>query len=634
MIGITVTDDQGQRQKLSFEAPRIRIGRDADNDVVLDSPASSRHHAEIIQELGAYKIVDLGSTNGIKVGETRVPDLFLVDGTSVVVGVHTLTFSIAEPDTAKTVLLGPGEMPRPVPPPPEPGHEPPALYLVHRQQGRARSLKIVAGAQYVIGRSPDADLVVDDNRASKRHALVYYEGGSFKICDLGSSNGTLLNGRRVGKDPLTVGDEILIGTQMIVVRDQRTDLEDDAMLLGRTRLGTPSGFDLSSLTERTLPATEEKGTGRRLGPVLFVGAVILLLIGAVFVLRDRPADSPAAEEQASSAAPPEVGAEGLIVRVAAAETKVLARSVQGSGTIRPHRTVTVSSEIPGQVVGVAVDEGSTVEEGDLLARIKDTDIRLQIDEARSAVSKSRVDLAKADYERMQSLYEQGVLSQALVDRSQSEYLSLESAYRSAQAKIRQLQEQLRKANITAPISGRVAQASVNQGEFLAPGAPVAIIENIEQILVVLEVSDREIVKVRTGQAVEATTDAYPERVFRGIVDNTATAANPVTRTFKVEARIDNGDGSLRSGMIATLRILLDESVAMVIPVEALLDQGESESTVFVVAGGFARRRSVALGERWDREVEVLSGLSAGDAVITAGKERVADGQSVEIYRGG
>ena len=159
------------------------------------------------------------------------------------------------------------------------------------------------------------------------------------------------------------------------------------------------------------------------------------------------------------------------------------------------------------------------------------------------------------------------------------------------------------------------------------------IENMQEVLVVLEVSDRDIVKVEPGQEVEATTDAFPDRVFRGAVDSTATAANPLTRTFKVEARIDNGDGSLRSGMIASLRILVEESRAMVIPLEALIGPEETEATVLVVAGQFARRRSVALGERWDREVEVLSGLAAGDAVIISGEERVSDGDTVQVYRG-
>jgi membrane fusion protein (multidrug efflux system) len=322
----------------------------------------------------------------------------------------------------------------------------------------------------------------------------------------------------------------------------------------------------------------------------------------------------------------------LIVRVASVETKELARSVDGSGTISPHRSVKVSAEIAGQVAAVFVDQGLAVEADDLLAQINDTDIRLQLDEARSAVSRDRVDLAKEDYERTKRLSEEGVVSQAVVDQTKGRYLALNSAYKSAQAKIRQLQEQLRKASIRAPISGRVTERSVNQGEFLAPGAPVAVIENIRDILVVLEVSDREIVKIQPGQAVEATTDAFPDRVFRGVVDNAASAANPVTRTFKVEARIDNRDGSLRSGMIATLHILLEESRAMVVPVEALIDKTEAGAAVFAVVDGLARRRAVVLGDRWDREVEVLSGLASGDEVIVSGQERLADGESVQVYR--
>jgi membrane fusion protein (multidrug efflux system) len=632
MIAIVVTDERGLQRELQFDAPRIRIGRGEDNDVVLDSHACSRHHAEIVREGAVYKIVDLGSTNGIKVGDTKVPDLFLVDGTSVVLGVHRLDFSIEQPAADKTILLAPGAMPAPVSVPPEPRAEPAALYLVYRQQGEGRSLKIVAGARYVIGRSPDADLVVNDSHASKRHALVYSEGDGFCLRDLGSSNGTLLNGRRAGKEPLVAGDEIVIGNQVIAVQDQRLDLEDDAVLLGKTRLGVPPGFDPGSLKQRVAPSDEEKSP-RRLGPVLFAGAAILLALGAFFVLRQRPDEATGVERQATSERAVAGGAEALIVRVAPVETKQLARSVDGSGTIRPHRTVKVSAEIPGQVVSIAVDEGFAVAAGDLLARINDTDIRLRLEEARAAASKERVDLARQEYERMQSLLEEKVVSRAMVDQAQSQYLTLDAAYKSARAKIRQLQEQLRKADITAPISGRVAKRLVNQGEYLAPGAPVVVIENMEDVLVVLEVPDRDIVKVQLGQTVEATTDAFPGRVFRGVVDSSATAANPVTSTFEVEARIGNRDGSLRSGMIASLRILLEQSRAMVIPAEALIGSEEAQTAVFVVADGLARRRSVVLGERWDRDVEVLSGLASGDEVVVSGMERLADGQRVQVYRG-
>lgn len=629
MIAITVTDDQGQRKELRFDADRIRIGRDADNDVVLDSQASSRHHAEIVrQAAGIYKIIDLGSANGIKIGDSKVPDLFLTDGMSVVLGVHTLAFAIDEPAAAKTLLLDPGVMAQGLAEEAERRRAPQPLYLLHRQHGQTRSLKIVPGTRYTIGRSPDADLVVDSSLASKRHAVIQAEGDRFLLQDLESSNGTLLNGRVIHNEPLSVGDEIFIGNEVIVVQDQRLELEDDAVLLGKTRLQ-----DFSTLRQSVPAKSVDRETGRRLGPMLFVAAALVLAIAAFFVLRPRPDGALGGAPEALSAPAPADGVESLTVHVATVETKELARAVRGSGNVTPHRTVKVSAEIPGQVVAVFVDEGSVVAPGDLLVQIDDTDLRLRLDEARSAVSKGRVDLAKEDYERMQSLFEKGVISRAVVDRSESEYLSLDSAYRSAQAKTRQLQEQLRKALVKAPISGRVARRSVNQGEFLALGAPVAILENMQDVLVVLEVSDREIVKVEPGQAVEAAIDAFPDRVFRGVVDSAATAANPQTRTFKVEARIDNSDGSLRSGMIAALRILVEESRALVIPVEALLDPEETEAAVFVVAGELARRRSIVLGERWDREVEVLSGLTSGDAVITSGKERVSDGEAVRVYRG-
>jgi membrane fusion protein (multidrug efflux system) len=630
MIEVTVTDDRGQSRCLSFDAPRIRIGRDADNDLVLDSDAASRHHAEIIHRAGAYQIVDLGSTNGIKIGDTKMPDVFLVDGISVVLGVHTLTFSIPEAVANKTVLLRSGALPQPPAPQPQPEREPSALYLLFRRHGETRSLKVVEGARYVVGRSPDADLVVDDDKVSKRHAVVYHEAGSFRLRDLGSANGTLLNGKTLEDGPLAPGDEIFVGGQVIVVQDQRLDLEDDALLLGRTRLGRPGELDLRGMAPTGSPSRVDREQKSRLGPWLLAASILVLAAAGYLVLRERPRSPGELEREAAVGQPIEVAPERLVVRVVPAESKELARSVRGSGLVRPHREVTVSAEIAGRVLIVSVDEGSSVENGEVLARLSDTDIRLQLDEARSAVNPDQVDLARADWERKQRLLDEGVASRAVVDAAESRYLTLVSAHDSATARTRQLEEQLRKAAIRAPLSGRVAKRFVNEGEVVAPGGPIALIENMDEVLVELELSDRDIVKVRPGQAIEATVDAFPGRVFHGAVDNAASTANPVTRTFTVEARIGNRDASLLSGMIASLRIVLEESRAVVIPLEALIDGEDAE--VFVVADGEARRRSVELGERWDREVEVLSGLEPGEEVVVSGTERLVDGQAAEIYR--
>jgi RND family efflux transporter MFP subunit len=225
-----------------------------------------------------------------------------------------------------------------------------------------------------------------------------------------------------------------------------------------------------------------------------------------------------------------------------------------------------------------------------------------------------------------------VIARAIVDQSKHHYLSLDSQYNSTQAKIRQLEEQLRKTRITAPISGRIAKVFMNQGEILAQGMPLVTLENMEEVLVELELSDRDMVKIQKGQPVEASTDAFGGKVFLGVVEGIASAANPVTRTFKVEARIGNRDRSLRSGMIASLRIILEKNRGLAIPTEALMDRRGDEADVFVVAGGKAHKVTVQLGGVLDREVEVISGLAEGDNIIVYGKEQVRDGQPIESYQ--
>jgi membrane fusion protein (multidrug efflux system) len=156
-------------------------------------------------------------------------------------------------------------------------------------------------------------------------------------------------------------------------------------------------------------------------------------------------------------------------------------------------------------------------------------------------------------------------------------------------------------------------------------------ENTQEVLVDVDVSDRDVVKIHSGMDVEASTDAYPGRTFKGVVDRVGSTANPVSRSFTVQARIDNPKQELRSGMIATLRVVMAKKRALLVPLEGVRGEGEA-AKVFVVREGVAKLVSVRLGDRLDREVEVLSGLSEGDEVVVYGGERLADGQSIQTHR--
>ena len=202
----------------------------------------------------------------------------------------------------------------------------------------------------------------------------------------------------------------------------------------------------------------------------------------------------------------------------------------------------------------------------------------------------------------------------------------------AAKRIAQLRERAAKTRVVSPLDGVVAQLLVDRGEVVGPGSPLAVVEDMSEVLVVVEVADRDVVRLRPLQVVEATTDAYPGRVFQGVIERVGKVANPVTRSFAVDARIGNPDGELRSGMIVTIRILLDKRRCLVVPAEALLDEREGEARVFVVSNGVARSVEIGIGNRQDRDVEVLAGLREGDEVLVNGQHEVRDGQPVTTYR--
>ncbi|MCP4662372.1 MAG: efflux RND transporter periplasmic adaptor subunit, partial [bacterium] len=598
MIEITVRSAQQAPRRHHFEGPRVRIGRDEDNELVLDSRGCSRFHAEIVHDGTSYKIADKGSTNGVLYGSELVKELVLADGMEVMIGEFRLSFNLPDEETSdRTVRLDYRQLasltaaeapdavpqdvpaaPQDVPAVPQPREAPtvpregsdgeetgPAaslLYLAWGSGRQERILKLAPGPEYIIGRSPSADLVLDDRESSVQHALVTARAGRFIVRDLGSSNGTLVNGRRIQEAAaLAAGDEIVIGQTAVRVRDQIHELVDQGHLLERTSRGIPTMPDgvpaPPPLPDEVLLGARRSGGGGR-GLAVVLGVVVLLAAAVgVFYLGGKLRKPPDATEDSDrpAAGTPVAGPGETLVQVAPVEVDELVFEVSGSGSVRAHRTATVSAEVAARVEELPAAEGTGVRQGVLLVRLNDRDIQHQLDAARASISREQLDLAKADYERKERLFNDGAVVRSVYEQAKNQYLSLDSAYRSTQAQISRLREQLSKTRILAPISGVVVKTFVNPGELVAPGVPVVALENMEEALVKVDLADRDFVGVQLGQPVEATTDAFPGRVFRGEVNRLGSAANPVTRTFEVEARLLNPDFSLRTGMIVWLRII-------------------------------------------------------------------------------
>lgn len=667
MIEIRTSRPGGEPRTYQFTVQRIRLGRNPDNDVILDSQACSRYHAEIVKDRGAYKIVDLGSANGVVHQGRRMPELPIEDGMTVELSDFTVTFTLEDENTNKTLMFGTDRTmvlgsaavsaaAAPAAPKPAAAPAPPReLYLQYEAGKGMRFLKIVSGAEYVVGRSPDADLVLEDKEASGRHARIFSKGETFFIQDLGSSNGTAVNGQRVPEGPIDAGDEIQIGRSVIDVQGEKGESEE-AAIMAATRIGpspfakkspaaaahAPAAHAPSAAAAATVPGQPAVEARRaaplmeepperppsKVGKVLLVvgGLALLAVVGVgIFVVS-------ALRQQAGGASPAPSAAAGAVrVEVAPVVSKDMVFRITATGNVKPKESATVSSEVAARVLDVKVREGQAVTKGTVLVRLNDRDLRLLIEEAQSTITKEQVDLAKEQYDRNQRLFQTGSVTKLQLDQVKNQYLSLDSAYQAAQAKIRQVREQITKTTILSPIDGVVSRKFVSPGELLAPGAPAAIVENTEEVLVDVEVSDRDVVKLHAGMEVEATTDAFPGRAFKGVVDRVGSTANPVTRSFAVQARIDNKGRELRSGMIASLRVVLSNKRALLAPQEGVTGEGEA-ARVFVVKDGVAKRVAVKLGDRLDREVEILSGLSDGDEVVVYGGDRLTDGQAVQAFK--
>ena len=601
MIVITVNHPGSEPVTHRFDINRIRIGREADNDLVLDSDSCSRYHAEILFGRGIYKIVDLNSTNGISVGSRRVQEHLITSGDEVELGDYTLGLSIPKVETPKTVMMPTVDST------PQPAAPVNVLY-VNRLIGKGgeRSLKIAEGVEYTIGRSPGADMVVDDAQCSGRHAVIILRGNRCTIRDLDSANGTFVNGEHVSQAEIHTGDRLRLGRTEFAVSDQPPQRADEEILLARTQ----RGFTIPASEQAESTRDTAAGLGRNLRWGLAAAVVVVLLVIAAAVTWRLARLEP--DSQSAVGTPVTGGPDEIMVQVQPVEFKELVFSVTAAGTVTPQRRVTVSAEVGARVLSNAVKVGSAVRAGGQLVQLDDREIRLQIQEASSSVSREQVNLAKSDYERKERLFADGAVTRSVLDQAKNNYLSLDAAYRTAQARIAQLRERAAKTNVTSPLTGVVAQLLVEPGEFVGPGSPLAVIEDMEEVLVVVEVADRDVVRLRPLQVVEATTDAYPGRIFQGVIERVGRVANPVTRNFEVEARIGNPEGELRSGMITSIRILLDKRL--------------------LVSGGTARSVEIKIGSRQDRDVELVQGLAEGDQVVVNGLDQVRDGQPVTTYR--
>ncbi|WP_181106600.1 efflux RND transporter periplasmic adaptor subunit [Xanthomonas arboricola] len=305
------------------------------------------------------------------------------------------------------------------------------------------------------------------------------------------------------------------------------------------------------------------------------------------------------------------------VEIAKAARRAVAASYTGTAALEPRAEAQVVAKTSGVALAVMVEEGQKVSAGQAL-------VRLDPDRAHLAVAQSEAQLRKLEnsYRRATQLVGQQLVSAADVDQ-----LKFDAENSRAQHRLASLE--LSYTTVQAPISGVIASRSIKTGNFVQINTPIFRIVDDAQLEATLNVPERELATLKSGQPVTLLADALPGQQFIGKVDRIAPVVDSGSGTFRVICAFGQGAEALQPGMFGRIRIDYDQRKdALVIPRLALLDDGEP--AVFVVRNGKASRVPVKLGYAEGPWLEVRQGLKEGDQVVTAGKVALRDGTAVQV----
>jgi membrane fusion protein (multidrug efflux system) len=351
------------------------------------------------------------------------------------------------------------------------------------------------------------------------------------------------------------------------------------------------------------------------------------------------ADIHALEDEIAKKDPSSVVQTAKLIAVDTVRVKDFAHFIELQGKIDADGMAYVApSGQGGQVKAVYVKLGSQVSKGQLILRLDDAMARQSVVAAQqqTGVLKARLAQAQTVYERYQNLWKQNIGAEIQVINAKADVDALQSQLRAAQAQVNMAQEQANMSNVYAGISGVVDEMNVKVGEFFSPqtaaspGSGIRIV-NSNNLKIVTNVPDNYVAKVKKGDKVEVVIPETGKPPYQSVITVVGASIDPKTRSFTTEAKLPS-DPLLKPNQTAVMKILDYEAKgAIAIPVN-LVQSDEKNKYIYVMekAGDkwVARKKIVIPGEAYNGLMEIKSGLSGGEMIITEGYQSVYDGQTV------
>ncbi|MGJ3242824.1 MAG: efflux RND transporter periplasmic adaptor subunit [Opitutales bacterium] len=311
-----------------------------------------------------------------------------------------------------------------------------------------------------------------------------------------------------------------------------------------------------------------------------------------------------------------------------ATTEVRSTTWQGRltavGTVEAVQGVTLQTEVPGIVREIRFKSGASVQAGDVLLVLD-----AETEQAQLKAAEADAELARLDFQRMQQLRKSDAVSASQLDQARARLESNRAAVENIEAVIA-------KKTIRAPFDGVLGIRQADLGQYLAPGAPIASLQQFAPVYVNFNLPQQVLAQVSEGMAVRITTDAVADRTLVGALTAIDAEVDPGTRNIRLQATIENAEGKLRPGMFVNLAVKLPVvREVLVVPQTAILAAPYGDSVYRVKpaeAGGgqVVEQQFVQLGETRGDFVAVETGIEAGETIVSAGVFKLSNGMSIAV----
>ena len=291
---------------------------------------------------------------------------------------------------------------------------------------------------------------------------------------------------------------------------------------------------------------------------------------------------------------------GIVVKTATFDN-----NLSLSGSIEANEQVEIHSEVSGIVEGLYFNEGTNVTKGQVLFKVNDIELKAQLQQAAT-----KEGLAAENARRAKLLLEKEAISQEEYDISRADY-------KSAQAQRQLIRAQISKTAVKAPFSGKIGLRSISPGTYITPAILVAKLVNTGKLKISFSIPEKYASQVKSGSSIDFSVSGS-DKIYTAKISAIQPEVEVATRTLQVRAIADNKDGNLFPGTFADVKLPLDIiKNAIVVPTEAIIPV-QSGKKVFIANNGKAKEVMVEATTRTDASILILSGLKAGDTLITGG----------------